>query len=117
MVLLDELAAGASCYVPVLWMFEVENSLLVLRRRGRISHDDYARARRDLSDLRLLIDDEGPLRTLGPITDLAQKHSLTVYDATYLELALRKGLPLASRDAELNKAAKRSGVETLLGAR
>ena len=116
-VLLDELASGRTCFVPVLWMFEVANSLLVLTRRGRISHDEYTRARRDLSDLHVRIDYEGPLGTLGRITDLAQKHSLTIYDATYLDLALRKRLPLASRDAALNKAAKRSSVETLLDGR
>ena len=112
--LLDEVAAGRSCVVPVLWMFEVANSLLVLVRRRRISPAEYARARHDLTDLRPVVDDEGARRALGETLELAHKYILSVYDATYLELALRKGLPLASRDLALNKAAKRSGVKTLL---
>ena len=61
-----------------------------------------------------IVDDEGPRFALTEITDLAQKHGLSVYDAAYLELAIRKRLPLASRDAALNKAARLSGVKTLV---
>jgi predicted nucleic acid-binding protein len=95
-------------------MFEVANSLLVLMRRRRISREEYTRARHDLTDLRPVVDDEGPHRAFGETMDLADKHALSVYDATYLELAIRKGLPLASRDRALNKAAKVAGVNTLL---
>jgi predicted nucleic acid-binding protein len=95
-------------------MFEVANSLLVLMRRRRISREEYTRARHDLTDLRPVVDDEGPHRAFGETLDLADKHALSVYDATYLELAIRKGLPLASRDRALNKAAKVAGVNTLL---
>jgi predicted nucleic acid-binding protein len=95
-------------------MFEVANSLLVLMRRRRISREEYARARHDLTDLRPILDDEGPHRAFGETLELADKHALSVYDATYLELALRKRLPLASRDAALNKAARRAGLKTLL---
>ena len=45
---------------------------------------------------------------------MAEEHGLSVYDATYLELAAQRALPLASRDADLNKAAKRCGVKLLL---
>jgi len=48
------------------------------------------------------------------VIGLAERFELTVYDATYLELAIRRGMPLASRDSALNNAARRSGVETLL---
>jgi len=112
--LLDEVASGRPFAVPFLWMFEVANALLVLRRRKRIEPEQYARARRALSRLAPRVDDEGPRGALGKISDLAEKHALSVYDAAYLELAIRRGLPLASRDADLNIAAKRSGVKTLL---
>jgi predicted nucleic acid-binding protein len=95
-------------------MFEVANSLLVLMRRRRISREEYTRARHDLADLRPTVDDEGPHRAFGEVLDLAYKHALSVYDAFYLELALRRGLLLASRDGALNRAARRSGVKTLL---
>ena len=112
--LLDEVKAGTPFVVPVLWMFEVANALLALRRRQRIQRDEYDQAHLDLGDSRPLVDDEGPLRALGAISNLAEKHDLSVYDAVYLELALRRNLPLASRDSALNKAAKRAGVRTLL---
>jgi len=111
---LDEVKAGASFVVPVLWMFEVANALLALRRRQRIQRDEYEQALVDLEDSRPLVDDESPLRALDAISKLAEKHALSVYDAVYLELALRRNLPLASRDAALNKAAKNAAVTTLL---
>jgi predicted nucleic acid-binding protein len=112
--LLDDVASGTPLIVPVLWTFEVANSLLVLARRKRIQPEECGRARRALSRLNPTIDDEGPRAALGKVAELAEKHGLSVYDAAYLELAVRRGLPLASRDAALNKAAKLSGVTTLL---
>ena len=58
--------------------------------------------------------DDGARLALAKISDLAIDHALTVYDAVYLELALRRRLPLASLDAALNRAAQLSGVRTLL---
>jgi predicted nucleic acid-binding protein len=72
------------------------------------------RARHDLTELRPVVDDEGPHLAFGETLELADKHALSVYDAAYLELALRKSLPLASRDEALNKAAARAGVKTVL---
>ena len=112
--LLEEVASGTPLFVPALWMFETANALLVLLRRRKIDARHCSRARSDLNDLAPLIDDEGSRFALGKILELAEGHGLSVYDAAYLELALRKDLPLASRDAALNKAAKLSGVKTLL---
>ena len=112
--LLNDMESGRPFVVPCLWMFEVGNSLLVLKRRKRITPEQCGRARRALSLLRPVVDDEGPRLTLGRISDLAEEHALSVYDAAYLELALRRGLPLASRDAALNEAAGRCGVKSLL---
>jgi len=113
-LLLSDVETGTSFLVPVLWMFEVANSLLILRRRRRIESWEYERARQYLSDSNPVVDDQGPQLALGSISALAEKNELSVYDATYLELALRKIVPLASRDAALNRAAKRIGVRTLL---
>lgn len=112
--LLNDVASGTPLVVPVLWMFEIANSLLVLNRRRRITVEQCTRARRALSQLTPLVDEEGPRVALSKLSDLAKQHALSVYDAAYLELAVRKRLPLASRDAALNKAAKLSGVRTLL---
>jgi predicted nucleic acid-binding protein len=100
--------------VPKLWPFELANVLLVLLRRRVILDDQYERARNSLGKLDCVVDEEGPELALGEISRLARSYELTAYDAVYLELALRRGLPLASRDAALNRAAKRAGVRTLL---
>ncbi|HEX4136246.1 MAG TPA: type II toxin-antitoxin system VapC family toxin [Bryobacteraceae bacterium] len=112
--LLDEVAAGAAITVPPLWPYEVANSLVSLLRRRRIQKDDYTSAHSLLSKLSVSIDDEGPRVTWLRVADLALEHRLTVYDASYLELAVRKQLPLASRDGDLNRAAVRCRVQTLL---
>jgi predicted nucleic acid-binding protein len=112
--LLESVLASSQVVVPVLWGFEVANSLLVLWRRRIIRDDQYERARQDLDMLESVVDEEGPRFALDKISSLAKQHSLSVYDAVYLELALRRAIPLASRDSALNKAAKRAGVRTLL---
>lgn len=112
--LLDEVASGTPFTVPVLWMFEVANSLLVLKRRKRISLGECSLATRILSRLNPIIDDEGPRLALHKITELAEGHGLSIYDATYLELAIRKRLSIASRNADLNRAASRVGIRTLV---
>jgi predicted nucleic acid-binding protein len=112
--LLEDVESGTPFIVPVLWMFEVANTLLVLTRRKRIDHKEFSRARGFLTRLTPTVDDAGPRFALSGISDLAEKHALTIYDATYLELAMRRGLPLASRDAALNKAAKVLDVKTLV---
>jgi predicted nucleic acid-binding protein len=112
--LLDDVAAGCVVAVPPLWPYEVANSLVFLFRRRRIQKEDYAAARSLLSKLSVSIDEEGPRLAGIRVADLALEHGLTVYDAAYLELAVRKNLPLASRDGDLNRAALRCGVRTLL---
>ena len=96
--------------VPALWWFEVRNVLIVNERRGRLSERDTVRALQDLSQLDVTIDrspDE------GAVMSLARRHRLTVYDAAYLELARREGMPLATLDAALAEAARREGVAVL----
>jgi predicted nucleic acid-binding protein len=88
--------------VPCLWWFEVRNILIVNERRGRITQSDTGAFLQALSRLRLredhLHDEETVLR-------LARGHRLSVYDATYLELAQRETLPLATLDDKLRQAA------------
>jgi len=100
-------------WVPSLWRLEVANVLEMGVRRGRI---DAGFRDATLADLELL-----PLQT-DPDTDkyawratlrLAERHRLTLYDAAYLELAMRRGLPLASLDGELRVAAAAENVALL----
>lgn len=112
--LLDEVAAGRPFRVPGLWFLEVANALLVLRRRKRITPREWATARRALDQLHPAVDEESHRAAFGKLSDLAIEHGLSVYDAVYLELALRSDLPLATRDGVLNKAARRCGVTILV---
>ncbi len=112
--LLTDVAAGRRFVVPGLWMLEVANVLLALRRRKRLTKGQSEQARQALVRLLPVVDDEAPRLALGPIVDLANKQGLSAYDAVYLELALRRGLPLASRDGALNRAAAACGIERLL---
>jgi predicted nucleic acid-binding protein len=112
--LLDRASAGTPLVVPALWSFEIANSLLVLLRRKKLLAPERERALRALARLPLVVDEEGARLALGTISELAGEHGLSVYDAAYLELALRRKLPLASRDQALCKAAHGCRVQLLL---
>ena len=112
--LLDRVAAGTPLVVPTLWPFEVANSLLVLLRRKKLLAAERDRAIAALARLPRVVDDDGPRLALGRISELAAEHGLSVYDATYLELAVRRKLPLASRDEALRRAAQGCHVKLLL---
>lgn len=112
--LLDQAASGTPLIVPTLWPFEVANSLLVLLRRKKILAPERDRALGALARLPLVLDDDGPRLALGKISALAVEYGLSVYDAAYLELAVRQKLPLASRDEALCKAAQSCRVKLLL---
>ena len=99
--------------VPVLWPIEVGNVLLVATRRGRITEDDWPRIRDDLQALPIDVDPESGDRVLDTVLPIANEHELSVYDAIYLELALRLGLPLATLDKKLIAAGKTAGVEII----
>jgi len=96
-----------SAYVPGIWWFEIRNVLLVNERRGRISEEDTAVFLRAVSAMNIEIDHAA---VDGAILALARSHRLTVYDASYLELSTRRGLPLATLDRHLAAAARREGV-------
>jgi len=88
--------------VPALWWFEIRNGLVVNERRRRISEDISERFINELAGIATAVDD-------SPDSDnvmlLARKYQLTVYDAAYLEVAIRLGLPLATLDTDLIDAA------------
>ncbi|MGS1118026.1 type II toxin-antitoxin system VapC family toxin [Castellaniella sp. UC4442_H9] len=92
-------------WVPDLWRLEVANSLQVAVRRGRIDAAFRDASLADLSLLNIQVDPDTSSFAWSDTLHLAEAHGLTLYDAAYLELALRLGLPLASRDGALRKAA------------
>ena len=111
--LLNQVAAGATVIVPALWFLEMANVLLVAQRRHRLTAIQRKEALEKLAAMQFTMDEEGMRHAFGITSELAEKHGLSIYDATYLELASRRSLPLASRDEALKTAARRCGVKTL----
>jgi predicted nucleic acid-binding protein len=99
---LERVRADEAC-VPSLWWFEVRNTLIVNERRGRLTESDTTAFLRALARLNIAVDrspDE------ADVLMLARRRRLTVYDAAYLELARREGVPLATLDTALAAAAR-----------
>lgn len=107
--LLDR-AARDGVVVPVLWRFELSNVLLQAEKRGRITTADVAARLELLGALPVATDQDSVGRAWREVLSLARAYRLTTYDAAYLELAVHHGLPLATKDGELIKAAKSVGV-------
>ena len=110
--ILDSLERDTA-YAPLIWWFEIRNVLALGERRKRASQEDTADFLAFLSQLPIgldsLPDDES-------VMALARKYGLTFYDASYLELAQREGVPLATLDKELVTAALAEGVSLVLAA-
>ena len=92
---------------PRIWWYELRNALLVNERRGRISPQQVSDTLTDSLALGIAIDDEHDEALLF---ELARRFALTVYDAAYLEVAVRRSLPLATLDHRLREAAAAIGV-------
>lgn len=99
--------------VPFIFPVEIGNALLILERRGKLRGDQLDRALVELDLIELEIDDALIDTAHSVLIPLARKHQLTLYDAAYLELALRTGLRLATRDKALLNAAKKAGATVL----
>jgi predicted nucleic acid-binding protein len=111
--LLEEVEAGATLVVPVVWFAEVANSLMSLQRRKKLTSEERKKALETLARMNFTVDEEAGHAAFGKTSDIAEKYDLTIHDATYLELALRRGLPLASRDSALVAAARKAGLKVL----
>jgi predicted nucleic acid-binding protein len=97
-------------HVPSLWHLEVANTLLVGERRNRIKPADTARFLAILAAFPIAVDDQTVAHAWSDTMHLARAHNLSSYDASYLELASRLGLPLAAQDGQLKTAAQAMGV-------
>jgi predicted nucleic acid-binding protein len=96
--------------VPFHFHLELSNALLMLERRGRMTAEDVEMAFSGFAKLSFQVDREPIDDVAKRIFPLARTHHLTIYDAAYLELALRTKLPLATRDRELRAAAVAAGA-------
>lgn len=108
--LLGKLKSGNTAVVPPHWPLEVANALLMAMRRGRISEDKISRLFGDLLALPIRIDSSTGHTTFNQVFACAQNYRLTIYDAAYLELAIRERIPLATLDDDLRNAARAAGV-------
>lgn len=96
--------------VPSIWPLEITNVLLVGERRGRQTVADTARFLAVLADLPISVDFSLQPCSMDQILSLGRQFGLSAYDASYLELAMREALPLATLDERLQCAASKAGV-------
>jgi predicted nucleic acid-binding protein len=108
--MLEAIADGATLEVPAPWPLEVANALIVLVRRRKLTEDERQAGLGWLRGLRLRLDHDMASLAFSRLSELAAAHQLSVYDAAYLELSLRRRLVLGCKDGPLRTAAKRAGV-------
>ena len=109
----DSLADGkAQAVTPGLFSFEIANVLLVAERKGRLTRVQTEEFAAMMGTLAITLADSTLAATFD-LTHLARQHQLTIYDTSYLRLALNEGLPLATLDGSLQKAAKKCGVSLI----
>ena len=105
-----ERLSEATAFVPAIWPLEVINVLLVAERKKRLSEADSIRFLTLLSQLPIIVEQERPERFMTDVLALARANNLSSYDASYLGLSMRKGLPIATLDTRLINAAKIANV-------
>lgn len=108
--MLDRVAEGAEAVVPAIWPLEILNVLLIAERHKRLTESQANVFLEQLKRFSITIDAPALTLMFDRVTAEARRWHLTAYDAAYLELALRHGLPLATLDEGLRKAAKAIGV-------
>jgi len=108
---LDKLTE-ATAVVPSIWLLEVVNVLIVAERQRRLSESDSTRFLTLLSQLPIVVEYERP-EMMKELLALARAYNLSSYDASYLYLAMRKGLPIATLDNKLIEAARSTEVPVL----
>lgn len=106
--------ANAQALVPNLWHLEAANVLLSAEKRGELTAAEAERFISQLESLPVYTDSHTANQAFNRIRALAKAYKLSSYDAAYLELAIREGLPLATLDKSLLKAAKKAGIEIYL---
>ena len=105
---------NARAVAPIIWPLEVNNALISRVRRGRVDELIAYRIRNTLGRLPVDIDSEIAIASLGlRILRLGIDHGLSAYHASYLEQAMRRGIPLATQDERLMRAAGAAGIDIL----
>ena len=110
--LMDRVAADGAV-VPLLWRYEVANAFFKAIRRRRIAIAYRDASLQELRHFPIVVDRGGEELSWASTLSLADRFQLSIYDASYLELALRRGLPLATSDRALRAAAQALAIEAL----
>jgi len=108
-----ELLSQSGAWVPGIWRLEIANILQMGVRRGRHNGDFRDTTLADLNQLPLQVDAETDRQAWGQTSGCAERHNLTLYEAAYLELAIRRNLPLATLDEDLRRAALSEKIRLL----
>ena len=103
-----QLVEKEECWVPALWRLEFPNALLVAEKRRRLTRAERLQVLDEVARLNLRVDPR--IHELRAISDLAERHNLSAYDAAYLELASRLDSALITLDEDLAAAATAAGV-------
>lgn len=111
--LLSRMDQESKLWIPALWWYELSNALTVAQRRGRLNDSDALRLIELYRRLPLFTDTLLGADAVFRFRSLAQRYSLSAYDAAYLELAQRRGVALATLDEALKKAARKAGVQVI----
>ena len=102
---------NTSAAVPTIWSWEIGNVLAIAERKKRLTGIQSNNFVEALKEMPILIDSNSTNRAWSSVLQLAKKQTLTVYDAAYLELAIRKDLPLATLDKALRNAATKLKIK------
>ena len=105
--------AAEGALVPSLWRLEIANVLRNAVRRRRCDAGYATRCLQRLGRLQIIVDPETDAQAWGRTRQLSTEHDLSIYDAAYLELAVRRRRPLASRDAALIRAGRKTGLDVM----
>jgi predicted nucleic acid-binding protein len=108
-----DLLIDSEALVPSVWPLEVANVLLVAERKKRLTEAASLQFVQMLRELPITIDPESSDRALGEVLFVGRQQGLSSYDAAYLELAMRQGISLATRDEKLRKAAQKCAVRLI----
>lgn len=106
-----EAMQDAKACVPITWGLEVANVIVKAEEKALVTEARSGAFLEMLEDVEIEVDTATFTHALSDTLQLARRYKLSAYDASYLELALRLGLPLATLDEDLQKAAKKAGVK------
>ncbi len=108
---LDRIAGGGEALTSTIWPLEVANALAVAERRKLIKPAQSTAFVEALSQLPIQVERTGAQRAFKEVLEISRHHRLSAYDASYLDLAMREALPLATVDGSLRTAARAAGVK------